>query len=182
MIVGLAGRAGSGKSTVARHLASAHGFTEDAFAAPIKDAAAAVFCWDRAALDGNTAEDRAWRERVDRWWAARLNVPCLTPRWAMQHVGTELFRDGFHSDIWIASMQNRLNNATVSRLVVADVRFENEATALREAGGVVVRIVRPGLAAGAHASETQDVPCDVEVTNDGTVEELCERVVAALKL
>lgn len=151
--------------------------TQDSFAAPIKDVVASLFGWSRTALEGDTPESRAWREMADPWWAERLGIAGLTPRWALQRVGTEAMRQGVHADVWVAAMERRLQLAE-GRVVVSDVRFANEAAAIRAAGGVLVRVVRPGCEAAGHASETStaDVCEDVLLCNDGTLEQLLERV------
>lgn len=140
-IIGFCGFIGSGKDTAADYLINYHGFRRDSFANSLKDAVAHVFGWDRTLLEGRTNEAREWRETVDTWWANRLNIPYLTPRWVLQHWGTEVCRVGFHDDIWIASLENRLRK-TKDDIVISDVRFPNEITAIKRAGGKVVRIVR----------------------------------------
>jgi hypothetical protein len=78
---------------------------------------------------------------VDTWWAERLSIPELTPRWVLQQWGTNVLRTGFHDDIWIASLENKLRN-TSDDVVITDCRFPNEIKAIRAAGGKVVRVVR----------------------------------------
>ena len=80
-IISISGLIGSGKDTIAEYLINNHGFKKDSFAATLKDAVAAMFGWDRAMLEGATPETRALREQVDQWWANRLGIPHLTPRW-----------------------------------------------------------------------------------------------------
>jgi len=177
LLIGLVGCAGSGKSTVAQRLVDAHGYKNESFAKTLKDCAASIFGWDRKALEGETPESRVWRETVDRWWAARLNIPNLTPRWVLQNLGTEVMRNGFHEDIWIASLQRRLH-AHGSSVVVSDVRFPNEADAIRDAGGMLLRIERPGYGGCGHATETAlaSFKADVTLVNDGTLEELFSKL------
>jgi len=141
MIVGFCGFIGSGKDTAADYLINYHGFRRDSFANSLKDAVSHVFGWDRILLEGRTNEGREWREQVDTWWADRLNIPHLTPRWVLQQWGTEVCRQGFHDDVWIASLENRLLK-TKDDIVISDVRFPNEIKAIKRAGGKVVRIVR----------------------------------------
>jgi len=141
MIIGFVGFIGSGKDTAADYLVNFHGFRRDSFANTLKDAVANVFGWDRVLLEGRTKEAREWREQVDPWWAARLNMPNLTPRWVLQYWGTEVCRHGFHDDIWIASVENKMRK-TGDNIVISDVRFPNEIKAIHNAGGIVVRIKR----------------------------------------
>lgn len=141
MIIGFVGFIGSGKDTAADYLVNFHGFRRDSFANTLKDAVSHVFGWDRTLLEGRTAEARAWREQVDEWWAKRLDMPNLTPRLMLQLWGTEVCRSGFHDDIWIASLENKIRK-TKDNIVISDVRFPNEIKAIHNAGGLVVRIKR----------------------------------------
>jgi len=141
MIIGIAGFQGSGKDTIADYLQNIYGFKRDSFAATLKDAVAAVFGWDRNLLEGRTTESRVWREQVDSWWANRLNMPNLTPRLVLQKWGTEVARKSWHDDTWIASLENKLTRSH-NDIVITDVRFPNEIQAVRNAGGMVIRVVR----------------------------------------
>ena len=144
MIIGFVGLIGSGKDTAADYLVNFHGFRRDSFAGTLKDAVSAVFGWDRLMLEGRTAESRAWREQVDTWWAQRLNMPHLTPRWILQHWGTDVLRNHFNDDIWIASLEHKLQRST-DNVVISDVRFPNEIKAIRRAGGYIYWIQRGEL-------------------------------------
>jgi hypothetical protein len=141
MIIGFVGFIGSGKDTAADYLVNFHGFRRDSFANTLKDAVACVFGWDRTLLEGRTKEAREWREQVDPWWAERLNMPNLTPRWVLQYWGTEVCRRAFHDDIWIASLENKLRNSK-DDIVISDCRFPNEIKSIKDAGGIVIRVVR----------------------------------------
>jgi hypothetical protein len=141
MIIGVCGFIGSGKDTVADYLINEHGFVRDSFAASVKDSLAAIFGWDRALLEGRTPESRVWRETVDTWWANRLCIPHLTPRWVMQHYATEVLRNHFHQDIWIASLQNRLRKLS-GNVVITDCRFTNEIAAMQYMDATLVRVTR----------------------------------------
>ena len=161
MIIGICGFQGAGKDTVADYLANIHQFRRESFAHTLKDAVAAVFGWDRELLEGRTKESRAWRETVDQWWADRLNLPELTPRWVLQYWGTEVARKGFHDDIWIASLENTLRKTT-DDIVISDCRFPNEIKSIKNAGGAVIRVIRGpepiwyGTALGANAGIVPD--------------------------
>lgn len=141
MIIGVCGLIGAGKDTIADYLVNVHEFRRESFANTLKDAVAAVFGWDRTLLEGRTKEARAWREQVDEWWAERLNIPTLTPRWVLQYWGTDVLRNHFHDDIWIASVENKLRKTT-DDIVISDCRFPNEISAIKKSGGIVVKVVR----------------------------------------
>lgn len=141
MIIGVCGLIGAGKDTIADYLQNIHQFRRESFAHTLKDAVAAVFGWDRELLEGRTKASRAWRETVDPWWASRLQMPHLTPRWVLQHWGTEVARKSFHDDIWIASLENKLRKSE-DDVVISDCRFPNEIAAIKRAGGKVIRVIR----------------------------------------
>ena len=141
MIIGICGFIGTGKDTVADYLVNLHHFRRESFANTLKDAVAQVFDWDRTMLEGRTKQAREWREQVDPWWAERLNMPNLTPRLMLQLWGTEVCRRGFHDDIWIASLENKLRNS-LDDIVISDCRFPNEIKSIKNAGGMVVRVRR----------------------------------------
>ena len=140
MIIGICGFIGSGKDTVADYLVNLHHFRRESFANTLKDAVSAVFGWDRTMLEGRTKQAREWREQQDNWWTNRLGI-VITPRWVLQNWGTEVCRNGFHDDIWIASLENKLRNST-DDVVISDCRFPNEIQAIKQSGGMVVRVVR----------------------------------------
>jgi hypothetical protein len=150
-------------------------------------------------LEGRTKEAREWREQVDPWWAARLDMPTLTPRWVLQYWGTEVCRRSFHDDIWIASLENKLRKSKDS-VVISDCRFPNEIKSIKDAGGMIVWVKRGelpdwyNLAVEAnqgfnfavqelkrlkiHASETAWVGTefDAVVDNNGTIDELYKQI------
>jgi hypothetical protein len=144
MIIGICGFIGSGKDTVADYLVNFHEFRRESFASTLKDAVASVFGWDRTLLEGRTKEAREWREQVDPWWAAKLDMPTLTPRWVLQYWGTEVCRKAFHDDIWIASLENKLRNSR-DNIVISDCRFPNEIESLKRAGGNIIWVQRGSL-------------------------------------
>jgi hypothetical protein len=140
MIIGICGFIGSGKDTIADYLVNLHGFRRESFANSLKDAVAQVFGWDRTMLEGRTKQSREWRDQRDEWWSQRLGKD-ITPRYVLQQWGTEVCRRGFHDDIWIASLENKLRNSR-DDIVISDCRFPNEIKSIKRAGGMVVRVVR----------------------------------------
>jgi hypothetical protein len=198
MIIGLCGFISAGKDTVADYLVDSYSFRRESFASTLKDAVSYVFGWDRDLLEGRTRAAREWREQSDEWWSARLGKP-ITPRWILQYWGTEVCRKGFHDDIWIASLENKLRKSNTN-VVISDCRFPNEINSIKSAGGKVVWIQRgimPHwydvavqanrgneaaqrflLDEGIHASETAWVGTDFDMVldNNGTIADLYEQV------
>ena len=203
-IIGITGFIGSGKDTAADYLCTHYNFKKLSFAGALKDAVSVIFDWDREMLEGTTPDSRTWREEVDQWWANRLSIPYLTPRWILQQWGTEVGRLGFHNEIWVATVENQIRK-TNDNIVITDCRFPNEIEAIKRSGGIAIRvergekpswyqdalIVNQGLQnaewelakarlleSGAHASEYSSVGIDYDyiIDNNGSVEELQAKV------
>jgi hypothetical protein len=210
LLISITGFIGSGKDTVANYLTTNHGFRKESWAGSLKDAVSHIFGWDRELLEGTTKYSREWREQVDPWWSERLNIPQLTPRWILQQWGTDVCRQHFHDDIWIASAENKLRNSK-DDIVLTDTRFPNELEAIKKLGGISIRINRgakpdwynDAIAAntgpkhiswalstdrlhklGIHPSEYSSVGLkyDYEIENDGTIDELHQKVKALINL
>ena len=189
MIIGIVGLISSGKGTVGDMLVE-QDFKHESFASSLKDATAKIFNWDRELVEGITNQSRIWREAEDKWWGERLGIPNFTPRLALQLIGTEVFRNHWHQDIWILTMENRIKDAT-HNIVITDARFPNEVQMIRRLGGKIVRVKRdedpewwnlavtdaeqmPVLFPDVHSSEYSwaETTPDYLITNNGTVSEL----------
>jgi hypothetical protein len=169
MIIGLCGAAGAGKDTVAGHLAINHGFRVLAFASPLYEAVAAI-----TGMTVNELRDRSQKEEVIEWLGK-------SRRELLQLLGTEFGRGMIRDDIWIRRLMTDV--VPGKKYVITDVRFDNEAEAIREAGGVIIEVVRPGggcLKPGAamHSSEAgvDRRHITATVANCGTVRELAMNV------
>jgi hypothetical protein len=171
MIIGLCGLAGSGKDSVSAILSRRHGFAYISFAGPIYLAVSEITGMPPAKL-----KDRELKERPIPWLGK-------SPRELLQTLGTEWGRGMVREDIWVRIAMRRASER--ERVVITDVRFENEAEAIRHAGGQVWLVERPGAglagAAGGHSSEA-GIPghlVNQVVRNIGTLDDLEEAVNAA---
>lgn len=168
MLIGLTGLAGSGKDSVADALESNRGFVRVGFADPMKHFLADILGWDRQVLWG-PSELRNWRDPATG----------RTVREALHSLGTAWGRDMVHPDIWVRYLLRRVGEAG-GNVVVSDVRMSNEAAAMRRAGAVMVRIVRPGLTPLNHITEQHADTIDVDrvILNNSTLDVLRAKAVA----
>lgn len=172
-LIGLTGKAGSGKDTVAAIIERLYPSSEfHSFAGPLKDGCAAMFGWNREALDHN----REFKEAIDPRYG-------FSPRYAMQTLGTEWGRDLMGEDVWLNALATKYASSESEYFVVRDVRFKNEAEWVRKSGGVILYIVRPD-APDVIAHPSEDIfppdPLDIVIDNDGTILDLEDKIAAAL--
>lgn len=128
MIIGFHGEAGTGKDTAAMPLYSI-GYRNAFFSEPIKAALNTMFGWTPARW-----HDRAWKDtpQPPTW---------LTPRQLAISLGTEWGREKISPGLWVdLTMQNI---APHEKVVFTDIRFENEAHAITDNGGIIIEVQRP---------------------------------------
>lgn len=159
-IVGLSGYAESGKDTAAAML---EGYEVKKFAGKLKKIAGIILNVPEVCFE------------LPEFKAQYLPEWKMTVREFLQRLGTDAVRDNLDADAWVKALFTDLHHS--SRWVITDVRFPNEAAAIKERGGVVVRIKR-GEAVNAHPSETalDDWPFDHTIDNTGTLEDLRKNV------
>jgi hypothetical protein len=168
MIIGISGYARSGKDTIADHLVNSYGFSQKSFASDMKKA---MYILNPIVKSDNIGIFR-YRQIVDVYGldVAKDTVPEI--RRLLQVFGTEVGRDMFGVNFWVNLV---LNNIDVSNVVVSDVRFKNEADAIREAGGQIWRVNRKNVKPiTGHVSEIDldDYKFDQVINNDLSVEDL----------
>jgi hypothetical protein len=191
-VIGITGKAGSGKTTAANWLVRNHAqASRMPFARPLKRMFYELI---------REAIPRDWPHQagdyLDNPEFKEAPIPFLggeTPRRLMQTLGTEWGRNTVHPDFWVRIAEVKLarmlgvrgRNSETNTLVAVfdDVRFANEADMLRRYDGIILRIERPTAAVNAdtdaHASETLDFPADIVIINGGAPEDL-EAQLAAL--
>lgn len=164
-IIGIAGRARSGKDTVANMILSMRGGYSYSFADPLRAMLRAI---------NIDMDDQFWKDNKE------VSIPALgkSPREMLQTLGTDWGRRLVNEDIWIIMAMERLMNRGPG-MVIADVRFDNEAQWVRSQGGMVLHLSNPNVpAVAAHVSEngvTYQLG-DSEITNDGSLEDLLVKV------
>jgi hypothetical protein len=172
IVIGFAGRAGSGKTAAAQHLTTRRAFIRVRFADPLKSMLREGFGLDVRELDGDLKGE-----------------PCaalggVTPRRAMQTLGTEWGRQMVHPDLWTMAWQGavgRMRHAFGDGLCVVadDVRFPNEVATIRSLGGRVVWIARSGPAnQDLHSSEHSiDITSvDHMILNNGSLDQMYSQI------
>lgn len=168
MIVGISGKAESGKDVVASRLVQAHGFTRHAFADAIK-----VAYFDATFGGASIDTDKGKIAWVD------ANKHHAAVRSRLQEIGQA--RRAEDPDYWVAQVWAWQSAHGIEGLVIPDVRYKNEAEAIKRRNGLVIRVERPGHGnqltpeQRAHTSE-----CDLDdyegfdliLGNTGTIEDL----------
>ncbi len=172
-LIGVHGKARSGKDTIARVLVEEHGFVRMAFADPLKAAASILFNWP---------PEIAFSDEIKAYKSPLWNN--LTGREIFQKLGTEAMRGTFGDDFWIkrwACDYGRLRKK--HSIVVSDVRTNIEADMIRGLGGLILHVERRGAGLTGleafHSSERGIIfnkGTDLHLHNNGTLEELEDEV------
>tara|TARA_B110000503_G_C7155399_1_gene417078 strand:+ start:1619 stop:2164 length:546 start_codon:yes stop_codon:yes gene_type:complete len=165
-LIGLTGKARSGKDTIGDYL-STLGYPSYAMAKPIKEACRVIFNWDDEHLYGDL------KETLDPLYD-------ITPREAMQKLGTEFGRDMINTRLWELRASSEISDANY--LVITDLRYDNEAQLVLDHGGIVIRVERENRdkiqGVVDHPSEQGITPNLITKTikNNGTLPELYKKV------
>lgn len=172
MIIGITGHKYNGKDTIGEYLTK-YSYICLSFAEPIKVICKILFGFSVNQLFGNE------KELIDPYWN-------ITPRRAMQYIGTDLLRDQLGKlvpigqDIWIEVLRKKIKDLGPKALIViTDVRFDNEVKFIKQMGGIIWRVTRPILEiSDNHESEKSidNLPVDHEILNDSSLEDLYKKV------
>jgi hypothetical protein len=145
MIIGLVGRARSGKDTIALMMTSFH---ISRIAQPVKDSLKSLYGWDNRHIEG------PFKEVVDPYVSK-------SPRQAMIETAERVKRES-GNDFFIKML---LDSWDGKNIVIPDVRFQNEIDAIRRYGGVLVKVVREGCSAFVSEDHIDDLVTDYTVHN-----------------
>lgn len=197
-LIGLVGAAGAGKDSCAAVLAQ-YGWAPMSFADALR--AEVAHAWD---VDQRLLTNRHTKElplpalaiamcsdpAFVSWAAGHaldLAAP-RSPRWVMQHWGTE-YRRTVDPNYWVCSLRGGIVHAFAygtRSIVVTDVRFLNEWLLIKSLAGVVLRVHRFDLPdmppeTAAHASEQHQLETDAVIANDGSLDQLHEEVLRVVR-
>lgn len=183
--IGLIGKMGSGKDTAADYLINTYGYVRVSFAAPLKElvieADPLVTHWthDNVMVPIHLSDVL---EKMD-FEAAKRQYPEV--RRVLQRIGQGARR--IDPDYWVRMALKEIRDREYDGVpvVVTDVRYLNEALALKARGFTLARIVRPAWVSGMtmadtratlHESETtlDSYPTDVQIMNDSTMVDLAD--------
>jgi hypothetical protein len=168
MIIGLSGYAGSGKDEIAKILVNEYEFTRVAFADAVRN-----LLYEVNPVVNELASDI--KHAVNhRGWDEIKKVPAV--RVLLQNTGLGV-RQLFGDEFWIKEALMQTNKE--GNYVFTDVRFENEANAIRDINGHLWRVKRPGVeAVNSHISEKDldGYKFDQILSNEGTLEDLTTKV------
>jgi hypothetical protein len=172
VLIGITGNKGVGKDTVADYLVENYDFQKFSFADPIKEVCRELFGFNEEQLYGNDKEEK------DEEWG-------IKPREAFQFIGTDLFRKqmknlipGIEENFWIKVLEKKIEKCEKS-VVIADVRFENEAEMIRNQGGYIIKIKNhKQKKIDEHESEKNIdmINSDFECSNHSIKENLFKRI------
>lgn len=133
-------------------------------------------------------EDQEFKKtNLGKQWNDRINNP-MSVRDFLQKLGTEGLRDGLHTNTWVNALMADYKCVPADRApngwdcpnwIITDTRFPNEAQAIKDAGGIIIRVTRPGIGPiNDHPSETglNQWKFDYEIQNDSSLNELINSV------
>ena len=174
IVIGLTGYAQSGKDTIAKEFINENNFERHGFADSLKDILYAL----NPTIQEDTGFDFARLQYFidEDGWEEAKKIKDI--RQLLQRLGTEGGRVTLGEDIWVNTLFSKPHKA---RLVIPDLRYENEANEVRRRGGVVIRVIRDGVGpVNNHASDQISFETDITVFNNGTPKEAYIEIVEQL--
>lgn len=176
IIVGVSGFARSGKDTVCDYAVDHFGYRKVGFSDPIREIAKTIFGFE----DEDFVNER--KEEINPVWN-------LSPRFALQKIGTEGSRNVFQDDIWIRCIERKIAKLVEKedqrKFIIRDLRYENEADFVRSQEGhfgLVLHVLRPSqerIRLSEHPTERGieiQSAHDIVLENTGTIEDMHKQV------
>lgn len=167
VLIGLIGNKRVGKTTFSDYLVDKFKFKTYAFADPIKEGAKIMFNLTNEQVHGDL------KEVVDKRWG-------LTPRQFLQKLGTDCCRKTFGNDVWIKTMKFWYADNKDKNVVISDIRFPNEAQAITELGGVLIKIINPNIKTNKDSHESEQlvdtINYDLIINNNLGIEEYYKKI------
>lgn len=186
-IIGLKGEAGVGKDTVAAHLIDGYGWVRVAFADSLREAALILDpIIEVTGRDGFNKIRLAQYVDLAGWDVAKREAPEV--RRLLQYMGDALKHVSGH-DILRNVVKEKIADAWLAGapgVVITDVR--NEDDFVKTCGGTLLRIERPNnphAVTGSnakHHTELVSRAADLVIVNDGTLDDLVDKVEAFMSI
>ncbi len=163
LIIGFSGKKGAGKDTLSSDIILHYTYygrtaTRYPFAGVLKEHCMRLFRLTRAQCYGTEEEKNSlttvqWDSLpFRRPRALRKHQEYLTAREVLQIYGTEIVRS-MNPEAWVDATLAQIQEAVLDIALIPDVRFPNEARAIRAVGGKLVRLTRQPYPDDGHASE-----------------------------
>lgn len=153
LLIGLIGKKRAGKDTFAAVLTERHGYEKVAFADPLREAALALDPIVHVEIDKNGEPDvMRYSEALEAFGYEKAKDLFPEVRTVLQRLGTDSIR-ALDAGFWVRAAMDRVAKID-GPVVVTDVRFPNEANAIRNAGGKLIRITRHAQPGDDHPTET----------------------------
>lgn len=183
VLIGLAGKAGTGKDTVCNILVEKCGFVKVSFAEPLKFIVSKLTGWPYEVLIGDRPQSRALRETLPPY---EMGDKMYNYRQMLQYVGTDLIRDHMGKETWVKIARREIADLMQKgfSVCVSDVRFMNEIKTIEDLGGLMYCVwrTREDLIPDplAHSSENEflsEMSAEKHLDNTGTIAELQDRLI-----
>lgn len=199
MIIGLVGYAGVGKSEVAKIIQKLEpGWEIKGFSQPLKQVAEILTGIPASTMDDQDVKSQNLGPEWETWgyrgrndgnlvqphFTGEAYRKSMTVRELLQKLGTEAVRNNLHEDAWVNALfstyrPHKMSQYNPSKWIIQDVRFPNELHAIKEHGGIIVRVTRPFYKpVNGHPSETalEDYLFEYYINNNGDLNYLESQV------
>ncbi len=176
MLVGLCGPMQSGKDTAAQHFVNTLNFGQRAFKDKMVEVVCALFDikpeqYEKFKLEATILLDI--QETYDHPYSIGSILSETTGRQFLERLGTEVGRNMFGYDFWVDRTMQGVRGW--DNIVFSDVRFPNEAEAIKDLGGCIIEILRKGTDYDDSHESRMRLPencIDFTVYNEGSIEDL----------